>query len=122
MSAKKRLQQGLARLDEVPQEPARKAARGRDAPPEVVIETGYAHQATASDDAWPMLEVACPVWQLLQQETELEQYVAPLLQAWQGRVPKVMQSLRRLSSSIEPNATCNDATCKELHGFPTGAC
>ena len=104
MSAKKRLQQGLARLDEVPQEPARPAARGRDAPPEVVIETGFAFQAAASDDAWPMLEAACPILQLLQQETELEQYAAPLLQAWNGRVPKVMQSLRRLSPRIEPNA------------------
>ena len=117
MSAKKRLQQGLARLDEVPQEPPRPAARGRDAPPEVVIETGFAHQTSTSDDAWPMLEAACPTLQLLQQETELEQYVAPLLQAWQGRMPMVMQSLRRLTSSIEPNASG-----KARHEVPTGAC
>ena len=55
-------------------------------------------------DAWPMLEAACPILQLLQQETELERYVAPLLQAWTGPMPKVMQSLRRLSPRIEPNA------------------
>ena len=99
MSAKKRIQEGLGRLEEVPRPPAEQADAD-SALPEITLEAGLSLSCTKLEpgidrwDVWPLVDATSPVLQELAEPQD--ELFSRMLLSFDGMNPAVVAEMRQL--------------------------